>query len=105
MRLEQKHDRQYDKILEYSVNDSHQYREADEMMRRCCDRLTHFQTHHVIEIDHEHYQPIIDRESEIWQSLYEWLHSPGGIVWLMKSKDWPPVMNKHLTFLSLKIPH
>ena len=105
MRLERKHDRQYDRILKFSVADSHQYNNAEDMLRRCCDRITHFQTDEVVDLDHEHYQPVIDRESPIWQNIYAWLHTAGGITWVLRSQDWPLLMQKHLTFLSLKIPH
>ena len=102
MRLERKHHKQYDEILRLSVADSHQYTGADAMLRRCCDRLTHFQTHHTIEIDHEGYRPVIDRDTDLWQSLWEWLHNPGGIQWLLQRRDWPEVMMRHLTYLSLR---
>tara|TARA_E500000331_G_scaffold357627_1_gene420059 strand:+ start:1917 stop:2228 length:312 start_codon:yes stop_codon:yes gene_type:complete len=103
MRLERKHEKQYDEIRRLSVADSHQYKTADEMLRRCCDRLTHYQTHHTIEIDHEHYHPVIDRSSELWESLYEWLHNHGGVAWLSQEKGWPYAMQKHITYLSLRI--
>jgi len=93
----------YPEILRRSQQDAHQYHTAQEVIDRITDRVWVFQNYHVVEIDHEGYQPRINQDAS-WQQIREWLHHQGGVEWMLSGQgSWPSHFERHLTYLALTI--
>jgi hypothetical protein len=93
----------YPEILRRSQQDAHQYHTAGEIMDRIADRVWVFQNYHVVEIDHEGYQPRINQDAS-WQHIRGWLHHQGGVEWMLSGQgSWPSHFERHLTYLALTI--
>ena len=92
----------YPEILRRSQQDAHQYGTAQEVIDRITDRIWVFQNYHVVEIDHEGYQPRINQDAS-WQQIREWLHHRGGVGWMIAGGDWPSHFQRHLTWMALNL--
>ena len=92
----------YPEILRRGRMDSHQYQTGPRVLERITDRIWVYHVYHVVEIDHEGYEPGIDRDDS-WHDIRAWLETRSGVEWLLTRRDWPQFFQRHLVMMSLSL--